>query len=167
MRWGSKPWERSCPLRISCPLSCVIAVKTSKFSPRRVNKHHSAGSAMHVLMCKDPTILFDTLLRFSSPVSCPLYPCIGIAPVAFWTLATDPEAPKFTRRSLWTTTTIWQHLATTFFPPLRFPYGPTSLLLLLYSKLMCNQCFSCTLFSLLMLTLIIINIKHHHRITNL
>lgn len=44
----------------------MIAVKTSEFSPRRVNKHHSAGWAICVLMCKDPTSLFDTLLGFSS-----------------------------------------------------------------------------------------------------
>ena len=109
----------------------MIAVKTSKFSPRRVNKHHSAGSAMRVLMCKDPTGLFDTLLRFSSPSSCPLYPCTSMPLWPFWTLGTDPRTLRITQRSLLTNTTIW--------PPDLFPHEPPfqSLSLLLYSKLMC------------------------------
>lgn len=66
----------------------MIAVKTSKFSPRRVNKHHSAGLAMRALMCKDPTGLFDTLLKFFSPSSCPLYPSTSMPlwPFGLWAL---------------------------------------------------------------------------------
>lgn len=102
----------------------MIAVKTSKFSPRRVNKHHSAGPDMRALMCTDPTSLFDTLLRFSSPSFCALGPCTSMAYVAFCTLVTDPKTQKITRTSPLTNTTIRQHLVNRFFL-LLFPWSLT------------------------------------------
>lgn len=86
-------WDESPnPGKNHAPAWFMIAVKTSKFSPRRVNKHHSAVSAMRVLMCKDPMGLFDTLLRFSSSLSCPFYPCT-CTPLwhsRLWTLTPKP-----------------------------------------------------------------------------
>lgn len=88
----------------------MIAVKTSEFSPRRVNKHHRAGSAMCVLMCKDPTGLFDTLLRFSSPFYCPLHPCTSMPPWPFglWALTPKPwRLLKGGSQPPWQSGNIW------------------------------------------------------------
>lgn len=115
----------------------MIAVKTSKFSPWRVNKHHSAVSAMCVLMCKDPMVLFDTLLRFSAPSTCPLYPCTCMPfwPFGLWALT--PKPSRLHKGASMAIMTIWQHLATRFVPS----GVPTNL----HLKLVLQIVFTCIL----------------------
>lgn len=142
----------------------MIAVKSSKFSPRRVNKHHSAGSAMPVLMCKDPTGLFDTLLRFSSPSFCPLYPCTSMSLWPFGLWALTPElggSLKGACKPQQQCGNIWHPDLSTPLPcPCISPRNSCqSRSFLLCSKLICKQYFNCFLPPLP-------TQSHRHKITN-
>lgn len=55
---------------------------------------------MRALMCKDPTGLFDTLLRFFFSFLLPSLSLHIDALVALWALGTDPKALRISQGSL-------------------------------------------------------------------